>query len=41
MNKYDKPVKLKVMTGRDIKKMKNQFSIFFEEPKTKAQALYR
>lgn len=41
VNRYDKPVKLKVMTGRDIKKMKNQFSIFFEEPKTKAQALYR
>lgn len=37
--KYDKPVKLKVMTGRDIKKMKNQFSIFFEEPKTKAAAI--
>lgn len=35
VTKYDKPVKLKVMTGRDIKKMKNQFSIFFEEPKTK------
>jgi len=27
------------MTGRDIKKMKNQFSIFFEEPKTKAQTM--
>jgi len=35
VTKYDKPIKLKVMTGRDIKKMKNQFSIFFEEPKTK------
>lgn len=23
VNKYDKPVKLKVMTGRDVKKMKN------------------
>jgi len=39
VSKYDKPVKLKVMTGRDIKKMKNQFSIFFEEPKTKAQTM--
>ena len=39
VNKYEKPVKLKVMTGRDVRKMKNQFSIFFEEPKTKAHAL--
>ena len=39
VTKYDKPVKLKVMTGRDVKKMKNQFSIFFEEPKTKAAAI--
>lgn len=39
VSKYDKPIKLKVMTGRDIKKMKNQFSIFFEEPKTKAAAM--
>lgn len=39
VTKYDKPIKLKVMTGRDIKKMKNQFSIFFEEPKTKVQAI--
>jgi hypothetical protein len=39
VSKYEKPVKLKVMTGRDVRKMKNQFSIFFEEPKTKAQAL--
>lgn len=39
MAKYDKPVKLKVMNGREVKKMKNQFSIFFEEPKTKAAAI--
>ena len=39
VTKYEKPVKLKVMTGRDVKKMKNQFSIFFEDPTTKAAAI--
>jgi hypothetical protein len=29
----DKPVKLKVMSKKEKKKMKSQFSIFFEEPK--------
>ena len=33
--KYNKEVKLKVMTNKDIKRMKNQFSIFFDEPRSK------
>ena len=38
-SKYDRPVKLKVLTDRDMRKMKSQFAIFFEEPKTKAKAV--
>lgn len=33
--KHNKEVKLKVMTEKDIKKMKSQFSIFFDEPKSR------
>ena len=31
----DKNKKFKVLTDKEVKKMKNQFSIFFEEPKAK------
>ena len=35
VSKYDQPIKLKKMSDQEIKKMKSQFSIFFDEPKSK------
>ena len=34
-HKHNKEVKLKVLTEKDMKKMKSQFSIFFDEPRSR------